>query len=391
MEILGSEGSVAASGNLVSVVIPAYNSGRTLGETLTSVRRQSYAQLEIVVVNDGSTDDTVAIARAHAAEDTRIRIVSIGNGGVAVARNAGIAASHGAFVAPVDADDLWHPEKIARQMAVMRAEGPETGYVYTLDRKIDRESRVFSTRGESLFEGHVYLRHLLFNFVGNGSSLLIRRAALEEVGGYEPDLHRRGAQGCEDYLLQLLIARSWKVGRVPEYLTGYRLTPGAMSSDKERMARSRYVMLEHVGRRFPETPTSLLAASEAMVRARMAVHLLHRRRPVAAATEAWRALALDASAASMTGWIIARSTALGILQRQISKLVPRPVTSNPLFLAMDPSADRQPAMMPLLGRRIAALAERETAFFMTRPAACPRRTYDHGLGLAGSNEHWMLP
>lgn len=294
--------------DLVSVVVPAYNAEATLAATLDSVRRQSYRALEIVVVDDGSTDATPTIVRAAAAEDPRVRLLTAPNGGVAKARNAGIAASRGAFIAPVDADDLWHPEKIARQMEVMRAGGPEMGFVYTLHRRVDDQDRILHSSADSRIEGRTFLRSLLHNFVGNGSALLIRREALEAVGGYEPDLHAQGAQGCEDYLLQILIARSWTVGVVPQHLTGYRRTKGAMSVDVERMERSHLLTFDHVHRRHPETPTELLTAARAASLARLAAHRLLSRRDLRSAASTFaEAARLDlAVACRVAGHAVAR-------------------------------------------------------------------------------------
>jgi glycosyltransferase involved in cell wall biosynthesis len=273
---------------LVSVVVPAYNAESTLRATLASVRAQTYRRLEIIVVDDGSTDGTGGLVREAAALDGRIRLLSIDNSGVAAARNAGIAASRGAYVAPVDADDLWHPEKIARQVDAIEAGGPGVGYVYTLFRRIDAEDRVIHDGPPWDISGAVFLRLLLYNFVGNGSSLLIRRAAIEGAGGYEPDLR---IQGSEDYLAQIVLARRWKVALVPEYLTGYRQSASSMSRNRVRMEQSTLLMIERIRQRFPEAPEELLAAAEATIRARLAVtHLVNRRRAVQAAKEFARAL-----------------------------------------------------------------------------------------------------
>ena len=207
-------------------MIPAYNAATTLRATLASVRAQTYPNFEIVVVDDGSTDSTAALARAEAEIDPRIRVLTVENGGVAAARNIGIAASSGAFVAPIDFDDLWHPEKIARQMAVMRTGGHRMGYVYTRYRRIDPADQIIHNGPAWSCSGAVFLRMLMTNLVGNGSSLLIRRLAIEEIGGYEPNCAGRERRGSEDYLAQVLMARTWRVGVVPEYLTGYRATPG---------------------------------------------------------------------------------------------------------------------------------------------------------------------
>ena len=104
----------------VSVIIPAYNAAATVERTIASVLNQSYTNLEVLVVDDGSTDETAALVQQMVDVAGRIRLLQKPNGGLVSARNHGIAHATGEFIAPVDADDLWHPQKIAKQVALMR-------------------------------------------------------------------------------------------------------------------------------------------------------------------------------------------------------------------------------------------------------------------------------
>ncbi len=256
---------------LVSAVVPAFNAAATIEATILSIRRQTHARMEIIIVDDGSTDRTGEIARAHAAEDDRIRIIEIPNGGVAAARNAGIREARADLIAPIDADDLWHPHKIARQLEVMRRGGPSIGYVYTGFNQVDMDDCVIRSAAFEGCSGQVFLRSIFVNFVGNGSSLLIRREALEQIGGYSSELHRCGLQGAEDWLLQILIARRWEVGVVPARLVGYRQTPGAMSSGRLRMLLSEHMVYDLVERAHPETPSWVLDLARSSCQARLAI------------------------------------------------------------------------------------------------------------------------
>ena len=101
---------------LVSVLVPAYNAAKTIGETLASACSQTHARLEIIVVDDGSVDETARLVLQAASEDPRIRLVKQANAGVATARNTALAHATGEFVAPLDADDVWRPTKIERQL-----------------------------------------------------------------------------------------------------------------------------------------------------------------------------------------------------------------------------------------------------------------------------------
>jgi glycosyltransferase involved in cell wall biosynthesis len=223
---------------LVSVVVPAFNAAKTISETLRSISQQTYSALEIVVVDDGSTDETADIARRYGATDARVRVVTKPNGGVASARNAGIHCTKGAFVAFIDADDLWHPTKIAKQLKVLLAGGPDMALVYAPFRQIGADGRVLASPHKYGVNGWVIHRHFYSNFVGNGSALLVRRSVLEEFGGFDSWLLQQGAEGCEDLLLQLRIATRYRFGEVSEYLVGYRRLPDNMSSNAEQMIRS---------------------------------------------------------------------------------------------------------------------------------------------------------
>jgi hypothetical protein len=214
---------------LVTTIIPAYNARRTIAATIQSALAQTHGEMEVVVVDDGSTDDTLAIVQGLARGEPRIRIVSHENRGLASARNSGILAARGEYVAPLDADDIWHPEKIARQLAAIDAV-PGAALAYGWFRNIDPEDRVLPGSGAPVVEGWAYHRHLDQNFVSNGSSPLVRADVAREIL-YEPIL----ALGCEDYMFQLRVARLYPIACARGWLTGYRRTPGSMSTGVLRM------------------------------------------------------------------------------------------------------------------------------------------------------------
>jgi glycosyltransferase involved in cell wall biosynthesis len=223
---------------LVTVVVPAYNAARTIGETLRSVRGQSHRNLEILVVDDGATDETAEIVRAHAVEDPRVRLLTQSNAGVAAARNRGIAEARGEFVATVDADDLWRWDKVERQLIAFAEAGDSVGLVYSWYARIDGRGDVIKMasvhpRGRDLLEALA-----LRNFVGNGSSPMFRRSLAQAIGGYDPTLRARNAQGCEDWRFYFQAAERCDFALIPDYLVGYRLLPDAMSSDFPQMLRS---------------------------------------------------------------------------------------------------------------------------------------------------------
>lgn len=221
---------------VVSVVIPAHNAQATLTETLELALRQTCRDIEVLVVDDGSCDSTPEIAEAYARRDPRVRVLRQANGGVARARNCGIRHSKGQFVSPLDADDLWHPQKLELQLKAL-ARVPGAALAYNWSRFVDERGAVIGSGPRPILEGPVFHRHIMWNFIGNGSTPLIVAGVLQRVG-YEPALRDRKREGAEDYLMQLLVAKDHAFACAPAYLTGYRRMAGTMSSDKLQMARS---------------------------------------------------------------------------------------------------------------------------------------------------------
>ena len=250
-------GTAEAQRPLVSVVIPAYNAEQYIGETLASVRSQTYSALEIIVIDDGSTDGTGRVVAEHAAEDPRIRLLRQSNAGVAAARNLGWHSATADLIAFVDADDLWAPTKIQKQVEVMQEGGEQMGLVYTWFVIIDERSRIRWLVKGLMIHGEVLAQSFLGNFVGHGSSPLIRRSALTDTGGFDSALRSAGAHGCEDLLLYYRIARTYHFGLVPEYLTGYRVVSGRMSSDRHRMLRSFELVADEMKSYYPEFKHSI--------------------------------------------------------------------------------------------------------------------------------------
>lgn len=245
----------------VSVVVPAYNAEEVIARTLLSLRVQTYGDFEILVVDDGSRDRTPEIVRTLAQEDPRIRLLQQPNAGVAAARNLGIQEARGEFIAPVDADDLWYPEAMAKLIHRFQVAPPEVGVVYAWSVDIDEQDHPIGGFHAARVEGNVYKTLICHNFLGNASSTLIRAACLRHVGGYDPQLKAQRAQGCEDWDLYLRLAEFYEFAVVPDFLVGYRKVTGSMSGDFSQMARSQALMLQAVQRKHPEIPGFLYRVS----------------------------------------------------------------------------------------------------------------------------------
>jgi glycosyltransferase involved in cell wall biosynthesis len=237
---------------LVSVVIPACNVECTLDETLRSVRSQSYRTLEILIINDGSTDDTLLIAERHAAADSRVVVITQRNAGLAAARNTGWRHARANLIAFVDADDLWAPSKIARQVQAMIVGGERLGLVYAWYARIDADSVTTALWDGVRFEGRVLDSILAANFIGNGSSALVRRQALVDADGFDAGLRSAGAEGCEDWLFYCRVAEKYEFAVLAEHLVGYRAHANNMSSNRPRMLRSWMLAHDQLLRRQPQ-------------------------------------------------------------------------------------------------------------------------------------------
>lgn len=224
---MGIQATEVDKDDLISVVIPAHNVERCIRDTLASVLRQTHSNLEIIVVDDGSTDETAAIVKAVAGCDQRVRLIQTESVGVSAARNLAISDSHGKLIAPIDADDIWHPEKLARQFAVMSTSGPEVGVVYCWSVGIDEYNRVIlPTWNNSVAVGNVLRDIVVRGIAGNGSTPLIRRNYINAVGGYDAKLKL-----CEDWKFYTALAGVCEFAVVPEYLTGYRFRMESASMD----------------------------------------------------------------------------------------------------------------------------------------------------------------
>lgn len=253
---------------LVSVVVAAYNAEAHLEQTCRSALAQTHRHLELIVIDDGSTDSTVAIVERLAAADARVRLIRQANGGVAAARNAGIAAARGTFIAPLDADDLWDVTKLARQVQRFDECGPRTGVVYAWWVWIDADGRAIDSSPRWQVEGRVLQRLLDVNFTGCASVPLFRRSALGEVGTYDVSLRARDSQGCEDWDLVLRVSERYDVAVAPAVLVGYRRHGGSMSTATERMWRSQVAVTDAVAAR-QSIPRDALRRS----RGQFALHL----------------------------------------------------------------------------------------------------------------------
>ncbi|NJL21211.1 MAG: glycosyltransferase family 2 protein [Leptolyngbyaceae cyanobacterium SM1_3_5] len=246
---------------LVSVIIPAYNAAAFIDRTLRSVLAQTYRNLEVLVVDDGSTDRTSEIVTAFARQDDRVRLLRQTNAGVAAARNLAIAHAKGEFIAPIDADDIWYPHNLEKQVECMVRGGSWVGLVYSWSVDIDEFDVPLGGFRAAKIEGNVYATLICHNFLGNASATMMRRSCLEQVGGYDAALRSQNAQGCEDWDLYLRIAEKHEFRVVPAFLIGYRKLSVSMSCDYSQMARSHQFVMQAAQQQHPELPSGIFRLS----------------------------------------------------------------------------------------------------------------------------------
>jgi glycosyltransferase involved in cell wall biosynthesis len=221
---------------LISVVVPAYNSASTIQETLTSISRQTFADIEIIVVDDGATDNTSAVVAAH--QDPRMRVVHQANRGLAGARNTGIHHSTGKYIAFCDADDVWEPEKL--ECHFQHLEGDENvGISFAGSSMIDSAGRPLRVSQKpklrNISAADVFKR----NPIGNGSAAVVRRAAFDCIA-YRPageverdwwfDETMRQSEDIDAWM-RFALASDWKIEGIEGLLTRYRIQSGGLSAN----------------------------------------------------------------------------------------------------------------------------------------------------------------
>ncbi len=222
----------------VSVVLATRNQGRWLPETLASVRAQTFDDWELLVADDGSTDDTAAVVAAI--DDSRIHWLPGRTAERSAARNRALAAAKGRYVAFLDGDDCWHPDKLARQVAALDA-APDAALCYTIARYVDASGAPLSHRKPDVPPtGRVFPRLVRGNCIIL-ASVMAPRERVAAAGGFDETLPVFGA---EDWGLWLRLARRAPVVAIAEELTFYRRHTG--NTAWQHILRSGLAMLDRL-------------------------------------------------------------------------------------------------------------------------------------------------
>lgn len=227
-----------ASRPTISVVMPAYQAQAFVAEAVASVAAQTWPAIELVAVDDGSTDATGAIldraAGAWTGAGRRMVVLRRPNGGLGDARNAALAHATGDRVAFIDADDRWHPGLLAALAATLDAD-PSLDMTFPLVRYVDAEGAVVGTQRPPVKTRFDPADLLIDNPIHSDSGVLARAPALRSAGGFDPNL--TGYVGL-DHWVRFAALRPGNVGLTPQVLVDYRKHGGQVTSDWRRMRRN---------------------------------------------------------------------------------------------------------------------------------------------------------
>ncbi len=221
----------------LSIIMPVYNAEAYLREAVESILAQTYTDYELIIVEDGSTDNSPEIIESFT--DSRIqRLYNDGNKGIVFTRNRGMAAARGRYIAPFDADDIAHPEKYAKQIQFLE-ENPEYGLLGTWAKLIDGKGNTLSEKWKVNAPPERIPPILLFRNYFVQSSVVLRREAIPK-GGYE-----KGLDAVEDYRMWTQVAQNWKVWNYPEYLINYRIHDQGISiRQEEQISHKDYLIFK---------------------------------------------------------------------------------------------------------------------------------------------------
>ena len=271
----------------ISVIIPAYNYARYLREAIDSVFAQTYPALELIVVDDGSTDATPEVLAAYG---NRLRAIRQRNGGVSAARNAGISAARGEYLAFLDADDLWHPRKLEAQMARFESD-PSLGLVYCGAESFNSEGQTTQVWREGM-QGRVAIHMLRFDrnaMAAPGCNIVVPKRVAEEIGGFDTRM-----AVSEDWDFYYRVAVRYEIGFVRDALVRYRMHGGGAHRNVPEMEKGMLLALQKAFASSDPEVQSVRNLSYGRLHRMLAGCYFDNRQPVRFAEHVFRSLRYDA-------------------------------------------------------------------------------------------------
>lgn len=281
---------------VISVVIPVFNGEKTIKETIQSVLDQTFIDLEVIVINDGSQDSTLSIVSSIT--DPRVQVFSYENAGLANSRNRGFSYATGEYISFLDADDLWTVDKLEAQYKALQA-NPQAAVAYSWVDYIDESGNFFRSASHITANGDVYEQLLLNNFLENGSNPLIRRQALADVGGFDAEL-----ASSEDWDMWLRLSARYEFVAVSSAQVLYRKSSHSMSCNALKMEAESLRMLDKAYSQAPQALQHLKRNSIANLYHYLTFKIFesspNRRNGLLAARFFWNAIANNPS--MLLGW-----------------------------------------------------------------------------------------
>lgn len=280
---------------LITVIMPVYNTEKYIQTAIRSVLDQTFGDFELLIIDDQGTDGSIDICRRFV--DPRIRIISQENRGLAGARNTGIRHARGAYIALLDSDDFWHPEKLARHV-VHLDRNPDVGVSYAASRMIDDDGHELAVvqrpKLRSILPQTIFMR----NPVGNGSAPVLRRETFEAIAHHgqrptELNYFDESFPQSEDIecWVRIALTTDWKFEGIPGELTYYRVNSGGLSANTIRQFETWLRLRRKVRVMAPEFARKWESAAEAYqlrYLARRSVHTLDRGLAIRLALKALR-------------------------------------------------------------------------------------------------------
>ncbi|MEM6752985.1 MAG: glycosyltransferase [Cyanobacteria bacterium P01_C01_bin.38] len=230
-----------------TIVMPAYNAGAYLSQTIESVLNQTLTNFELIIIDDGSADETSDIAYQYSKIDNRVRVLSQSNQGVSATRNKGISLSQSKYIAFIDADDKWFPENLKSHFENLE-KNPHLGVSYAkvefLHPNGNHTGKIARGRLSNLEPQHF----LYENPTMTVSNLVVRRQVFEEIGGFDCNMSYSEDM---DFLFRVACS-NWKIEGIDRVLLGYRTTQGGLSSQLYKMEEGWEILMSKARAKAPE-------------------------------------------------------------------------------------------------------------------------------------------
>lgn len=309
--------SQQASTPLISVIIPTYNSQQTIQETINSVLNQTFTNFELIIIDDGSTDSTLNILSKI--KEPRLKVYPYPNSGVGgppVARNRGIAHAAGQYIAFLDHDDLWTPDKLETQLHALQA-NPQAAVAYSWLDNINEAGDFYYSGNRVAISGDVYGPLLVRNFLKTGSNPLICRYAFDKLGGFDETL-----SPADDWDMWLRLAARYHFVCVPSVQILYRIVVKSLSSDVQQTESTALRIIEREFAQAPESLQPLRKQSLAELYEHLSLRALKgwptREKSLLATRYLWRAVRKNPKILVQKKWLILRA----LLKMVITILLP---------------------------------------------------------------------